>query len=122
MQVLEWLSISKFDEVEESCSFHIHLVCCCSPLNSYSQLEDYLWSMYAGAAQYNQPPRYPVTRICDGIDGASSGSGTLGKIAAGVFAYEGKLSCYNLEPRNETETDVGWRWQVNLLLNTSIYE
>ncbi|KAG6570833.1 Lysosomal Pro-X carboxypeptidase, partial [Cucurbita argyrosperma subsp. sororia] len=83
----------------------------CSPLNSYSQLEDYLWSMYAGAAQYNQPPRYPVTRICDGIDGASSGSGTLGKIAAGVFAYEGKLSCYNLEPKNETETDVGWRWQ-----------
>lgn len=70
--------------------------------------------MYAGAAQYNHPPRYPVTRICGGIDGAYSGSGTISKIASGVFAYKGNLSCYNLEPRNDTETDVGWRWQVNL--------
>lgn len=85
-----------------------------SPLNSSSQLEDYLWSMYAGAAQYNHPPRYPVTRICGGIDGASPGSGIISKVAAGVFAYKGNLSCYNIGPRSETETDVGWRWQVNL--------
>ncbi|KAL0537844.1 hypothetical protein IC582_026833 [Cucumis melo] len=83
----------------------------CSPLNSSSQLEDYLWSMYAGAAQYNHPPRYPVTRICGGIDGASPGSGIISKVAAGVFAYKGNLPCYNIGPRNDTETDVGWRWQ-----------
>lgn len=117
MQVFEWFPISKFSEVKQSCIFHV--ICfvlfpCFSPLNSSSQLEDYLWSMYAGAAQYNHPPRYPVTRICGGIDGASPGSGIISKVAAGVFAYKGNLPCYNIGPRNDTETDVGWRWQVNL--------
>ncbi|XP_023511789.1 lysosomal Pro-X carboxypeptidase-like [Cucurbita pepo subsp. pepo] len=81
----------------------------CRRIARYLELRDYLWSMYASAAQYNHPPGYPVTRICDAIDGAVNG--TLGKIAAGVFAYRGNLSCYINEPRNETETDVGWRWQ-----------
>ncbi|XP_023541432.1 lysosomal Pro-X carboxypeptidase-like [Cucurbita pepo subsp. pepo] len=83
----------------------------CSPLENFFQLKDYLWTMYTAAAQYNRPPRYPVTRICDAIDGASSGSGIVGRIAAGVFAYKGNLSCYQIQPRDETETDVGWRWQ-----------
>lgn len=93
-----------------------------SPLQGYFELEDYLWSMYATAAQYNHPPRYPVTRICDAIDGTSSVNGTLTKIAAGVFAYRGNVSCYINEPRNETETDVGWRWQVIFLVDTSVYK
>ncbi|KAA0033354.1 hypothetical protein IC582_026830 [Cucumis melo] len=83
----------------------------CRPLRGYFELEDYLWSMYASAAQYNHPPKYPVTRICDAIDGTYSVNGTLSKIAAGVFAFRGSISCYINEPRNETETDVGWRWQ-----------
>ncbi|XP_022140665.1 lysosomal Pro-X carboxypeptidase-like [Momordica charantia] len=84
----------------------------CRPLRSSSELEDYLWSVYATAAQYNHPPKYPVTRICGAIDRASSGNGIISKIAAGVFAYRGNLSCYINEPRNATETDVGWRWQT----------
>lgn len=92
----------------------------CSPLRRYSELENYLWSMYASAAQYNHPPRYPVTRICDAIDGASSVNGTLTKIAAAVFAYRGNVSCYINHPTNETETDVGWRWQVNFLVHISV--
>ncbi|XP_022944256.1 lysosomal Pro-X carboxypeptidase-like [Cucurbita moschata] len=83
----------------------------CSPLRSSTELENYLWSVYASAAQYNHPAKYPVNRICGAIDGTYSGNGILSKIAAGVFAYRGKLSCYINEPRNATETDVGWRWQ-----------
>ncbi|KAG6570832.1 Lysosomal Pro-X carboxypeptidase, partial [Cucurbita argyrosperma subsp. sororia] len=83
----------------------------CSPLGSSTELENYLWSVYASAAQYNHPAKYPVNRICGAIDGTYSGNGILSKIAAGVFAYRGKLSCYINEPRNATETDVGWRWQ-----------
>lgn len=75
--------------------------------------------MYASAAQYNHPPRYPVTRICGAIDRTFSGNGTLSKIAAGVFAYRGNLSCYINEPRNATETDVGWQWQVRFLRHIS---
>ncbi|KAK9939961.1 hypothetical protein M0R45_016640 [Rubus argutus] len=83
----------------------------CRPLTNSSELKDYLDSMYSGAAQYNDPPRYPVTMICGGIDGASSTDDILTKIFAGVVAYNGNWSCYVNQPRNETETDVGWRWQ-----------
>ena len=86
-----------------------------SPLRSSTELENYLWSVYASAAQYNHPAKHPVNRICGAIDGTYSGNGILSKIAAGVFAYRGKLSCYINEPRNATETDVGWRWQVRCL-------
>lgn len=110
-------------QVIHCCTYNLFvsfcLLCFClllfifsSPLRGYFELEDYLWSMYASAAQYNHPPKYPVTRICDAIDGTYSVNGTLSKIAAGVFAFRGSVSCYINEPRNETETDVGWRWQV----------
>jgi lysosomal Pro-X carboxypeptidase len=73
--------------------------------------------MYAHAAQYDIPPRYPVTVVCGGIDGASSTDDILTKIFAGVVAYEGNRSCY-LIPRNGTESGVGWLWQViNQLIN-----
>ena len=98
----------------------LNIINFCSPIARYLELRDYLWSMYASAAQYNHPPGYPVTRICDAIDGAFSVNGTLSKVAAGVFAYRGNLSCYINEPRNETETDVGWRWQVIFLVETSV--
>ncbi|GAY64889.1 hypothetical protein CUMW_237060 [Citrus unshiu] len=60
------------------------------PDDSY-ELEDFLESMYANAAQYNQPPN---------------------KIFAGVVAHEGNMSCYVNPPTIETETTVGWRWQT----------
>ncbi|KAI4322347.1 hypothetical protein L6164_022051 [Bauhinia variegata] len=84
----------------------------CRPLKRSSDLKDYLESMYAGAAQYNHPPRYPVTVICRGIDGAAFGGDTLSKIYAGVVAYRGNTSCKVNAPTNETETAVGWRWQT----------
>ena len=68
--------------------------------------------MYASAAQYNRPPRYPVTVICGGIDGVSSGSDIISKISAGDMALMGNSSCRVNGPVNKTETETGWRWQV----------
>lgn len=68
--------------------------------------------MYTHAAQYNQPPKYPVNVICGGIDGESLGSDILSKIYAGVVAYRGNTTCKVNGPTNVSETTVGWRWQV----------
>ncbi|MFQ6631552.1 hypothetical protein Gotur_009182, partial [Gossypium turneri] len=86
----------------------------CKPLNKSSELKIALENMYAAAAQYDSPPRYPVTRICRGIDGANETQDILSKIFAGVVAYydEVNLSCYINLPTNESETTVGWRWQT----------
>ncbi|KAH7542071.1 hypothetical protein FEM48_Zijuj02G0034500 [Ziziphus jujuba var. spinosa] len=84
----------------------------CKPLKESSELKDYLDSMYSVAAQYNRPPKYPVTQVCAGIDGAPVGSNILDKIFAGVVSYRGNKSCYVNEPQNVSETSVGWRWQT----------
>ena len=76
------------------------------------ELKHYLRLMYAHAAQYNHPPDYPVSMVCGGIDGAAFGNDIISKIFAGVVAYKGNMSCYVNPPTNETETTVGWRWQV----------
>ena len=68
--------------------------------------------MYAHVAQYNHPPDYPVTIVCGGIDGAPSNASIIQKIFAGLVAYSGISSCYFDEPRNISETTVGWNWQV----------
>ena len=68
--------------------------------------------MYADAAQYDQPPRYPVTVICGGIDGVSSGSDIISKISAGVTAFRGNSSCRVNGLVIQTEIDTGWKWQV----------
>lgn len=68
--------------------------------------------MYGYGAQYNQPPKYPVNVICGGIDGASLGSDILSRIYAGVVALKGNTTCTVNGPANESETTVGWRWQV----------
>ncbi|KAM1807068.1 hypothetical protein ACFX11_030126 [Malus domestica] len=92
----------------------------CSLLNNSSELKDYLKSVYAGAAQYDSPPRYPVTVVCGGIDGASSGNDTLSKIFSGLVAYRGNRSCYVNQPGNLSETDIGWGWQVISYINLVI--
>ncbi|XP_030454950.1 uncharacterized protein LOC115676201 [Syzygium oleosum] len=96
----------------------------CGPLESGDELKNYLISMYIGAAQYDDPPMYPVTRICNGIDGANTTeNGILGKIFAGAVAYEGNSTCYFNSPTNGSqanvnpptdvsETSLGWGWQV----------
>lgn len=70
--------------------------------------------MYASAAQYNAPPRYPVTMVCKGIDGAPKGSDVIGRIAAGVESYRGEKTCYNMSGQ-PSQTSVGWGWQVRYL-------
>ncbi|TKY48591.1 Lysosomal Pro-X carboxypeptidase [Spatholobus suberectus] len=68
--------------------------------------------MYTSAAQYNEPPRYPVTVICGGIDGASFGSDILSKIYAGLVAYKGNTKCKVNGHPIVSETTVGWKWQT----------
>ncbi|XP_059639257.1 uncharacterized protein LOC132281578 [Cornus florida] len=97
----------------------------CKPLTSSEFLKNALEGKYNNAAQYNSPPKYPVTKICNAIDGAPRGTDILGRIFAGFVAIEGKESCYKMEPdsrpdtfpkknfpskNNPNEPD-GWRWQ-----------
>lgn len=59
-----------------------------------------------------------MSTICSGINGAAKGTDILSKIFAGVVAYMGNRSCYDMGEYNyPTETNVGWRWQVTLLYN-----
>ncbi|RVX20127.1 uncharacterized protein LOC100253310 isoform X1 [Vitis vinifera] len=84
----------------------------CAHLESSFELKDYLDSIYAEAAQYNEPPTYPVTVVCKGINGASKRTDTLGRIFHGLVAIAGKRSCYDTKEFNyPTETYLGWRWQ-----------
>ncbi|KAF5447603.1 hypothetical protein F2P56_033143 [Juglans regia] len=86
----------------------------CNALSRSSELKSYLKLMYASAAQYNSPPRYPVTIVCGGIDGsAPPKTDILDKVFAGVVAYYGNRGCYVNAPQqiSESETTVGWRWQ-----------
>lgn len=74
--------------------------------------------MYVDVAQYDYPPEYPVTVVCGGIDGAPQGADILDRIYAGVVAYRGSKSCYNVStgnmPASPGEDDLtGWDWQVS---------
>ncbi|KAJ4841787.1 hypothetical protein Tsubulata_010534 [Turnera subulata] len=85
----------------------------CKPLKKTFELKDYLDSIYAEAAQYNDPPEYPVSVVCGGIDGAPSRTDILGRIFAGVIAYKGNDSCYDMdEYKYPDETYLGYRWQT----------
>ncbi|XP_062172691.1 uncharacterized protein LOC133878193 [Alnus glutinosa] len=84
----------------------------CGQLNISSDLKDYLESIITEAAQYNAPPKYPVSVICSAIDGTTVGTDTLGQIYAAVVAYKGNRSCHNMNEYNyPTETNEGWKWQ-----------
>ena len=52
--------------------------------------------MYTSAAQYDDPQEYPVNKACNGIDGASEGTDTLGRIFSGIVALRGESSCYDV--------------------------
>ncbi|XP_045801774.1 lysosomal Pro-X carboxypeptidase-like [Trifolium pratense] len=86
----------------------------CYPLNQSFELSNYLGEMYTAAAQYNHPPEYPVTMICNGIDEASFGDTILDKIYSGVVAKEGNGTCrfINNSLKYISETYVGWEWQT----------
>ncbi|KAI3880093.1 hypothetical protein MKX03_003914 [Papaver bracteatum] len=85
----------------------------CSPLSKSFELKDYLGSIYAESAQYNAPPKYPVTVICGAIDGAPIGTDVLSRIQSGVAAFMGQKSCYDMDEfTRQTETIQGWQWQT----------
>ncbi|KAH9660407.1 prolylcarboxypeptidase-like protein [Citrus sinensis] len=109
-----WAEIEKVASKPDGLSILSKKFRTCKPLKDSYELEGYLKSVYADAAQYNQPPEYPVNMLCGGIDGAALGidNDILSKIFAGVVAYEGNMSCYVNPPTIETETTVGWRWQT----------
>ncbi|KAL3718218.1 hypothetical protein ACJRO7_003365 [Eucalyptus globulus] len=84
----------------------------CKPLESVDELKGYLKSLYWRAAQYDDPPIYPVTMICNGIDGANTiENGILGKIFAGIVAYDGNSTCYVNPSTDVSQTSLGWSWQ-----------
>ncbi|KAK2422071.1 lysosomal Pro-X carboxypeptidase [Trifolium repens] len=85
----------------------------CNPLNQTLELSSYLETVYAYAAQYNDPPVYPVTEICDGIDRASFGNNILDKIYSGVVAFHrGVKTCHHMNfSTNIHEMDLEWGWQ-----------
>ncbi|KAH6774722.1 Serine carboxypeptidase S28 family protein [Perilla frutescens var. frutescens] len=85
----------------------------CSHLNNSGELKDFLDSMYSTAAQYDHPPDYPVTIVCEGIDGAPAGTDIIGRIFAGVVSYTGNQTCYDTDMYNyPSQTNVGWGWQT----------
>ncbi|KAK3408105.1 hypothetical protein EUGRSUZ_J00404 [Eucalyptus grandis] len=84
----------------------------CKPLESGDELKDYLISMYEGAAQYDLPPTYPASVICNAIDGANTTeNGILGKVFAGVIAYNTNSACYVNPPTAISQSSLGWGWQ-----------
>ncbi|GAY55525.1 hypothetical protein CUMW_164840 [Citrus unshiu] len=68
---------------------------CKKPLKDVSELKDYLECMYTGAAQYDDPQEYPVSKACEGIHGASEGTDTLGRIFSGIVALRWENSCHD---------------------------
>ncbi|KAL7615678.1 hypothetical protein Lser_V15G02408 [Lactuca serriola] len=82
----------------------------CSPLKDPVDLTNFLDSTYASAAQYNAPPKYPTSQICQGIDGASKTIDILDRVYAGIVAYQNK-PCYNMT-QQVSETSIGWQWQT----------
>lgn len=90
------------------------LLCWVRPLKRTFELKDYLDSIYCEAAQYNEPPNYPVSVVCGGIDAAPKGSDILSKIFGGVVAFMGDKPCYDMDEFYDPsqDTSIAWRWQV----------
>ncbi|KAI5666471.1 hypothetical protein M9H77_16324 [Catharanthus roseus] len=90
----------------------------CQNLSKAIVLKDFLNDIYSVAAQYDEPPDYPVSKICGAIDGdgaSSYSSDILGRISAGVAAaFAGQnMSCYDVKYFDHlTQTRLGWRWQT----------
>ncbi|KAH9768677.1 hypothetical protein KPL71_011689 [Citrus sinensis] len=75
--------------------------------------------MYTGAAQYDDPQEYPVNKACEGIDGASEGTDTLGRIFSGIVALRWENSCHDVDEFLSDETlDSSWGWQTIEYMNS----
>ncbi|KAK4358642.1 hypothetical protein RND71_020871 [Anisodus tanguticus] len=106
-----WSIIDKIASRKNGLSYLSRKFKTCSHLNDSFELKDYLDTTYAKVAQYNNPPSYPVTVVCGGIDGAPKGSHILDRIFAGIVAHQGNQSCYNTS-NIPNETSLGWEWQT----------
>ncbi|XP_030455233.1 uncharacterized protein LOC115676446 [Syzygium oleosum] len=107
-----WSEIDRVAQEPNGSSILSKMFKTCQPLESGDELKNYLIYLYVRAAQYNDPPRYPVTVICNGIDEASATEdGILGKIFAGVVASNRSSTCYVNPPANLSQTALGWSWQ-----------
>ncbi|KAL5698348.1 lysosomal Pro-Xaa carboxypeptidase [Ranunculus cassubicifolius] len=108
-----WQVIDKFASQKDGLSHLAKIFKTCKPLDSSSDLKHYLASLYCEAAQYNRPPEYLVTEICNAIDNDPTGVDIPTRIHAGVVAYKGEKSCYDINEFNlPTDTNVGWDWQT----------
>ncbi|KAM7263639.1 hypothetical protein ACFE04_001322 [Oxalis oulophora] len=86
----------------------------CKPLKNASVLKAFLHDMYSEAAQYDNPPVYPLlATVCGSIDGAKHGQNILGKIFSALTLTDTPKwhdhTCYDLD---HTVEDHGWYWQV----------
>ncbi|CAI9104933.1 OLC1v1003725C2 [Oldenlandia corymbosa var. corymbosa] len=108
-----WSMIDKVASKPNGLTFLSQKFKTCARLNKSSELKDFLDSTYASAAQYNAPPRYPVTQFCKGADKSPDGSGVLDRIFAGLVSLYGNLSCYDTSRFSyPTETNIGYAWQT----------
>lgn len=86
----------------------------CRPLDNSGDFKVVLELIYAIAAQYDSPPSYPVSQVCERIDGANEGTDILGRIFAGFVAVAGNMTCYPFKEYYTTSKLDGWTWQVSL--------
>ncbi|KAG5522957.1 hypothetical protein RHGRI_034940 [Rhododendron griersonianum] len=82
------------------------------PLDNSGDFKGVLELIYAIAAQYDSPPSYPVSQVCERIDGANEGTDILGRIFAGFVAVAGNMTCYRFKEYYTTSKLDGWTWQV----------
>ncbi|KAK1375715.1 lysosomal Pro-X carboxypeptidase-like [Heracleum sosnowskyi] len=106
-----WLEIDKIASKPHGLAFLSKKFKTCKQLRDSEELKYYLSSMYAGAAQYDAPPTYPVTQVCGGINGAPNGTDILGRIISGIDAYSDK-KCHDTDDTLSDESDMGWNWQT----------
>ncbi|WCJ41673.1 Lysosomal Pro-X carboxypeptidase [Euphorbia peplus] len=108
-----WAEIDKVASQPNGLSILSQKFNSCEPLKRSFELKDFLDSVYSEAAQYSEPPYYPITAMCDAIDGAPKTSYILDRIYAGVDVYMQQTSCYDMSLL--TYTDLShhpYTWQT----------
>ncbi|XP_059663790.1 uncharacterized protein LOC132309502 [Cornus florida] len=107
-----WSEINKVASQPNGLSILSQRFKTCSPINGSEELKDFISGIFMDAAQYNSPPKYPVTMICRAIDRASNTTDILGRIFAGVVATNKTKECFDTRQNltSGTESD-GYAWQ-----------
>ncbi|KAI9080156.1 hypothetical protein K1719_037834 [Acacia pycnantha] len=110
-----WSEIDRVAKKPDGLSILRTMFRTCKKLSHSSELKNYLDSIYASAAQYNNPSYYPIKAICEAIDEAAkkTSNNILGQIFEGVVAFMGNKSCYDMNKfNNPSQTNIGWNWQT----------